>query len=443
MTRTSPAPMTSETVVGGTTILPGVPLPSWLRPDEPIAPEPDPAPAPARVSASSAGAAVVTVGEPEAPASDESFLLEAAASSAPYPTSPSSSQPSAADLPVLTPPAPESVAVETVTAETVTAQPVADAVDAAVDEPPTEGGRRGRHGHRFRRGGAAASATVAAEAVVADGEDAVPQLAPPTPVPPRAELYAAAGAAPPTAPWGTPPAGGPVDRLPPTTEPVELAAVASDLAPEDVDHDDERGSSRGSQRSLVVLGALGAVLVVGAVAAFVWPGLLVAEDTSTAASPRPAVSVASTVTLAAPATVDGMTQLTGAPADALAKAAAAAVLTGYDAPVSAVYGTGTTPGATVLAWKATKPGSPADVVTAFGGYQGTTGQPVTGIAPVDTGKLGGQMSCGSGVVGATPASVCFWSDDATFGAVTVLKPASATAGAATAVAIRTAMEKKS
>jgi len=138
-----------------------------------------------------------------------------------------------------------------------------------------------------------------------------------------------------------------------------------------------------------------------------------------------------------------MSALTGAPADALAKAAAAAVLTGYDAPVSAVYGTGTTPGATVLAWKATRPGSPADVVTAFGGYQGTTGQPVTGIAPVDTGKLGGTMSCGSSVVGATPATVCFWSDDATFGAVTVLKPASATAGATTAVAIRTAMEKKS
>jgi hypothetical protein len=232
----------------------------------------------------------------------------------------------------------------------------------------------------------------------------------------------------------------PVDLLPPTTEPVDLAPVESEGASDVVE--DEARSAPGSRRSLVALGAIGGVLVLGAVAAFVWPGFLVAEETPTASVPRPAVSVASTVTLTAPATVAGMTRLAGAPAEALSKAAAASMLVGYAAPVSAVYGSGTTPGATVLAWKALKPGSPADVVTAFGGYQGTTGQPVTGIVPVDTGTLGGRMSCGTGVVGAMPASVCFWSDDATFGAVTVLRPASAAAGASTAVAIRTAMEKK-
>ena len=111
--------------------------------------------------------------------------------------------------------------------------------------------------------------------------------------------------------------------------------------------------------------------------------------------------------------------------------------------VTAVYGTGTTPRATVIAWNATGHGAGADVSTAFAGYQQATGQPVTGITAAATGKLGGRMSCGSGVVGTAPASVCFWADDATFGAVTVLRPTDAKAGAATAVAIRTAMETRS
>jgi len=155
------------------------------------------------------------------------------------------------------------------------------------------------------------------------------------------------------------------------------------------------------------------------------------------------VSVGTQVTLTAPATAAGLTKLSGAPATALAKAASATFLTGYISPVTAVYGTGTTPRATVIAWNATGHGAGADVSTAFAGYQQATGQPVTGITAAATGKLGGRMSCGSGVVGTAPASVCFWADDATFGAVTVLRPTDAKAGAATAVAIRTAMETRS
>ena len=136
MTRTSHAPATTDSVVGGTTILPGVALPGWLRPDEPIAPEPDHAPQAAPTSVARAGSAVLTVGEPEAPASDsvsaDAFLLEAAAAAAaahaaraaqqadqqadvqaappsPYPTAPPTPEPVAAELPVLTPPAPEAV----------------------------------------------------------------------------------------------------------------------------------------------------------------------------------------------------------------------------------------------------------------------------------------------------------------------------------------------
>jgi hypothetical protein len=97
----------------------------------------------------------------------------------------------------------------------------------------------------------------------------------------------------------------------------------------------------------------------------------------------------------------------------------------------------------VVAWNASNHAAGTDVSTAFAGFAQATGQPVTAIAPAATGKLGGRMSCGSTLVGATPASVCFWTDDATFGAVTVLRPTDAKAGAATAQSIRAAVETRS
>jgi hypothetical protein len=326
--------------------------------------------------------------------------------------------------------------------------PVGLAAPALVELPapapvaPVEAEVRQPRSHRRDPAAAAVAAvvTIGADAGTGVLDAPVPQLAPPTPVPPRAEVYAAAGAAPPTAPWGTPPAepADPVDPDP--VDPVDVAAA--ETVPVDLDDDGDHDSQHRSRRALLVLGALGGVLVLGAVAAFVWPGFLVAEDTTTT-TPGPAVSVASTVALVAPDTAAGLTKISGAPAAALARSAAGTTLSGYTSPVTAVYGTGTTPSATVIGWHATGHGTGADVSTAFAGYQQATGQPVTGIGPAPTGKLGGRMSCGSGVVGTTPASVCFWADDATFGAVTVLRPTDATAGAATAVAIRSAMETRS
>jgi hypothetical protein len=273
-------------------------------------------------------------------------------------------------------------------------------------------------------------------------DEPVPALAPAAPTPTRAEAYAAAGAAPSTAPWGTPPAPAPAevatDHQPPTAE--ELADPG-DLTETETEADGTEAAP-GSRRPLVLIGAVGGALVLGAVACFVWPGFLVAQDEPVAAPIRSAAPVVAAVTLAAPPTVNGLTLLPGAPADALTKAATSTTLTGFTSPVAAVYGTGTTPSATVIAWKAATPGTAADVSTAFAGFQGATGAPVLSVTPVPPGSLGGSMSCGTSTVGATPASVCFWSDAATFGAVTVLRPATATDGAAMAIAIRTAMETK-
>jgi hypothetical protein len=281
----------------------------------------------------------------------------------------------------------------------------------------------------------------------------VPALAPADPVPTRAEAYAAAGAAPPTAPWGTPPAPLPEnDDAPLEPAPPEGDAVADldpdldadpDLDPGPLEEDlaDEATNAPRVRRPIVALGAVAGLAALGAAACFVWPGFLVAPDDTVAAPVRTAAPVVKTVTLAAPQSVNGLTLLPGAPSAALTKAATSTRLTGYTAPVAAVYGAGTTPTATVIAWKAATPGTTADVSTAFAGFQGATGFPVSAVTPVPTGTLGGDMSCGASKVGATPASVCFWSDAATFGSVTVLRPATPTDGAAMAIAIRTAMEK--
>jgi hypothetical protein len=410
VTRTTVVPEAPDAALTGATILPGVPLPTWGRPAEPVLPDPPPAP-PVPLAPPFEAAA-----PPPAPVPAPPPVVEFAA------------------------PAPALLDVAPTT-------PLE--MPAPVETPaPVEPEVRQPRSHRRDAAGPVATAavvTVGAQAGTDLLDVPVPQLAPPTPVPPRSEVYAAAGAAPPTAPWGAPPAD-PVDADP--VDAVEMKPVdpvdAAEAAPVDLEDDDDHGADRPERprRALLALGAFGGILVLGAVAAFVWPGFLVAED-QPAAAPRPAVSVATKVTLGAPDSAAGLSKISGAPAAALAKSAAGTDLTGYTSPVTAVYGTGTTPSATVIAWNATGHGAGADVSTAFAGYQQATGQPVTGIASAATGKLGGRMSCGSTVVGTTPASVCFWADDATFGAVTVLRPTDAKAGAATAVAIRTAMETRS
>ena len=410
MARTSSVPEQSATMDTAATILPGVPLPRWALPAEPVlpdpAPEPEPVPEPAPRAMAMAGA----------PAA----IAEAVA--APEPAAPPAAP--AAPAPAA-PPAPTPVAVTEVAA-----------VAAVAAAPPDAPAPTRPHSHR--RDGSAPSPL----------DEPVPALAPAAPTPTRAEAYAAAGAAPSTAPWGTPPAPAPADvatdLAPPTAEQVADLDADPDLdaGPETETETDEAEAAPRSRRPLVIVGAVGGALVLGAVACFVWPGFLVAQDEPVPAPVRSTAPVASGVTLAAPASVNGLTLLPGAPAAALTKAATSTKLTGYTAPVAAVYGTGTTPSATVIAWKAAAPGTAADVSTAFAGFQGATGEPVLSVTPVPTGTLGGSMSCGTSTVGNTPASVCFWSDAATFGAVTVLKPATATDGAAMAIAIRTAMETK-
>jgi len=293
--------------------------------------------------------------------------------------------------------------------------------------------------HPHRRDGSAADPL----------EAPVPALAPAEPVASKAEVYAAAGAAPPTAPWGSPPAPMTVPLAAPTAAPLDLAPPAGDVVPVVDDApveggvvDPDNGAAHRSRRSLVLIGAAAGVVALSAVGCFLWPGFLVSQDdAASVSSPAPAPAAAS-VTLRAAPTVNGLTLVPGAPADALTKAVSGTTLTGYTAPVTAVYGTGTSPKATVIAWTASNRDTSTDISTAFAGFQSATHQPVTAITSVPTGKLGGRMSCGTSMVGTTPAAVCFWSDDATFGAVTVLTPATPTDGAATALAVRQAMEQR-
>ena len=399
MARTSSVPEQSATMDTAATILPGVPLPRWALPAEPVlpapAPEPEPVPEPAPRAMAMAGAPAAVADAVAAPA-------------------PSAPPPAPAPAPPA-PPTPMPVA-EVASVAAVAAAPL------DVPAPPRP--------HSHRREGSAPSPL----------DEPVPALAPAAPTPTRAEAYAAAGAAPSNAPWGTPPAPAPADvatdPAPSTADDLADLDAGPDLEPETV----EAAASPRSRRPLVLIGAVGGALVLGAVACFVWPGFLVAQDTPVPQPVRSAPPVAAAVTLTAPASVNGLTLLPGAPAAALTKAATSTRLVGYTAPVAAVYGTGTTPRATIIGWKAAAPGTAADVSTAFAGFQGATGQPVLSVTPVPTGTLGGSMSCGTSTVGGTPASVCFWSDATTFGAVTVLKPPTATDGSAMAIAIRTAVE---
>ena len=208
--------------------------------------------------------------------------------------------------------------------------------------------------------------------------------------------------------------------------------------------DDLDSAAKPSRRPLLLLLVLGVVAILGAVAAFVYPGLLVAHDDPAPVAPvtqQQPQAAPKTATLAVPATVAGLDTITGAPATALSAAASSTALSGFSTPVSAVYGKAGVPGATVIAWTVA-PSSPAATITsAFAGFETASATAITDIAEVPiTGGLSGQMSCGSGTVNAAPATVCFWADDTTFGAVTILKPATAKDGALTAVAVRQAVE---
>lgn len=202
-------------------------------------------------------------------------------------------------------------------------------------------------------------------------------------------------------------------------------------------------SPRGSRTLL--LAVIGLVLVLAAVAAFVWPGFLVSSgDDEAGALPTSSPSASAlAVTLETPATIDGMRRFTGAADKALATSVAKASVEGLADPVSAVYGKGTTPLVQVIAWKAVSPPAEDTVTAAFTGFEGSTGAKVTAVREVEVPGRGGHMECGLATVEKTKTLQCFWADDASFGAVTVLSASDREKATSTAVAVRTAVEQTS
>ncbi len=380
------------------TILPGVPLPEWALPAGPIAPEPDPAdvapPAPP-VEAPAPAEALVMAGGP---------ALEAE-----------------------------------MAAETVPASPYAPPLPLGTNGPGPMRAGWDFPGSDFRE-------QAHDEALAEAAEEAALEADAPTGAPIDPELALALTApVPQLEPLPAPePAGLPVADLPapePTdaagTTPTEATPVAG---AEDTDEDGDPESAPSSRRPLVLLAAVGGVAVAGAVAAFVWPGFLVSAEPAAApvVPPVSAPAAADPVALTTPASVGPYTKLTGAPAAALTQAVTGSTLPGLTGPVSAVYGTGTTPAVTVIAWSSATPVGASAIPSAFAGFQGATSAVVTDITTTPV-SAGGEMRCGTTVVSGAPASLCFWADEATFGSVTVLKPTSAESAADTATAVRAAV----
>ena len=374
--RTPVVPEPTESTSGGATILPGVPLPVWVRPEEPVAPEP---------------VAEAPVPEP-LPVLEPVPVAMAAAPVLTAPVPPPPAPPAPAPLPLPPVPLPSDIA-PTTALQPPAAEPTP--WDAAPPAPPA-----------------------------------------PWDVAPPAWDDASSES------WAAPPVSEPVELPPPTGDPVILAP-APDVEDADDEPEADTGRSRHSARSrrpLALVGAAGGVVVLAAVAAFVWPGLLVSQDDSSGAS-VPSTAVAP-VRVAAPTSLAGMTQLTGTQAGPLHTLAAGTALPGYSAPVSAVYGVAGTPAASVVVWTSTSRASAPDPTVALAGYALASGAAVPGVAPVPSGALGGRMSCGTGTASGSPATVCFWSDASAFGQVTVLHPASAAQGVATATAIRAGVETR-
>lgn len=269
----------------------------------------------------------------------------------------------------------------------------------------------------------------------------------------------------PVAPTLPPPSAPRVDLAPPVTEPVaEPTTPAADAPPAAPDpsadgptagpavpaaprgrHAAAAPAPEASPRRsrTLLLAVIGLVLVLAAVAAFVWPGFLVSsgdDDAGALQSSSPSAS-ALAVTLETPATIDGLRRFTGAADKALAASVAKASVAGLTDPVSAVYGKGTTPQVQVIAWKAVSPPAEDTVTAAFTGFEGSTGAKVTAVREVEVPGLGGHMECGLATVEKTKTLQCFWADDASFGAVTVLSASNREKATSTAVAVRTAVEQ--
>lgn len=257
--------------------------------------------------------------------------------------------------------------------------------------------------------------------------------APPTPPPPSV-----ADAVPVAAPDAVPADGPAPSAEPPADAPPQPprgrhAAAAAEPA------------ASGGRSRLLLLAIVGLVVVLAAVAAFVWPGFLVSSDDELTGSlgPSPTPSASATVTLATPDTVAGLRRFTGEADKALASSVANASVEGLSDPVSAVYGKGTAPQAQVIAWRAVSPPADDTVTAAFTGYEGSTGAQVTAVREVRTPGLGGQMECGLATLKKVKTLQCFWADDASVGSVTVLSVTDRAKATATASEIRAAVEQTS
>jgi len=205
-----------------------------------------------------------------------------------------------------------------------------------------------------------------------------------------------------------------------------------------------------SPRRLMILIGLGALLaLLAAAAAFFLPGILNPTDTTT---PKPNASSVPTnnpsgttvatsgFVLQTPAKIGALSRLAGPIDSTLHDATTASVIPGLVSPISAVYGTGQVPHATVIAWKASSTPAQSSVSEAFAGFQSSAKTSVADIAGVSSTGLPGQMSCGETQINGTPTTLCFWADPATFGSITVVNPKTPAEGALTAAQIRSAVE---
>jgi hypothetical protein len=255
-------------------------------------------------------------------------------------------------------------------------------------------------------------------------------MAQPVPVPPAA---AAEEAAEPAAVLEAP-----ADRTAePVAEPQEPAAPrrGRHAAP-------EPEPAAGGRRRLVLLAALGLVVVLAAVAVFVWPGLLVgsSDDAEPGAAPTSPAPSAPSVQLSVPDEIAGLPRIRGSADQKLKEAVAAGEVDGLTDPVSGVYGKGGDPSLQVIAWNAVNPPEQESIDAAFAGFEKSSGAKVTGIEEIPVGGLTGAMSCGSTKVGSSPAVLCFWADAGSFGSVTVLDPKDVATAQATAAAARLDVE---
>jgi hypothetical protein len=204
------------------------------------------------------------------------------------------------------------------------------------------------------------------------------------------------------------------------------------------------GSSNKRLLALIGIGALLALLA--ALAAFFLPGILNPTETPTPINPSAGQNPTGTTTatsgfvLATPKTIGEYTKLSGPIDSSLHEATIASVIPGLISPMSAVYGKGEVPYATVIAWKASSTPAPSSVSQAFAGFQSSAKTSVADIAGVSSTGLPGQMSCGQTQINGTPTTLCFWADPATFGSITVVNPKTPAQGALTAAQVRSAIE---